>query len=68
MVYSDKAGKPDIAAKITYQCPTCKEGTLRQIPGGAKGKFWGCSRYRDGCRTTFDDKGGKPDIGAKAAR
>ncbi|WP_027477969.1 DNA topoisomerase III [Curvibacter gracilis] len=64
-VYDDKGGKPDTAAKAAYKCPTCKEGTLRQIAGGAKGKFWGCSRYRDGCRTTFDDKGGKPDIAGK---
>ena len=63
--YDDKAGKPALAVKTAYKCPTCKEGALRQIAGGAKGDFWGCSRYRDGCRTTFPDKAGKPDIAGK---
>lgn len=64
-VYPDRAGKAGIGPKETHKCPACDDGTLRQIPGGAKGKFWGCSRYRHGCRTTFEDKAGKPDIPAK---
>ncbi len=28
-----------------------------------KGLFWwGCSNYKDGCKTMFYDKDGKPDI------
>jgi DNA topoisomerase-3 len=40
-------------------CPECRQGSLRRIKG-KKGFFWGCSRYQDGCKATFEDKVGKP--------
>lgn len=46
---------------INYPCPECKTGMLRKIPG-PKGDFWGCSRYKEGCKTTLQDNKNKPDI------
>ncbi|WP_017169014.1 DNA topoisomerase, partial [Xanthomonas phaseoli] len=48
------------------ECPTCKEGRLRRIHG-SKGYFWGCSRYREGCKATFPDKRGAPDLAPPVA-
>lgn len=42
-------------------CPKCKTGMLQKITG-KNGDFWGCSRFREGCKTTFQDRKGKPDI------
>lgn len=42
-------------------CPACKEGQLRRLKG-AKGFFWGCSRFRDGCKHTVPDNKGKPGV------
>lgn len=53
----------------TIQCPGCKNGTLmqfRQKPPKT-GTFWGCSRWKDGCKTTFEDANGSPNIEGKAA-
>jgi DNA topoisomerase III len=47
------------AALAGPQCPGCGKGQLRQIKG-SKGPFWGCSEYRDGCKTTCSDQDGKP--------
>lgn len=43
------------------ECPTCQQGNLRRIKG-SNGFFWGCSRYREGCKATFQDKKGAPDL------
>lgn len=45
------------------ECPTCQQGRLRRIKG-SNGFFWGCSRYREGCKATFPDKKGAPDLAA----
>ncbi|WP_341679492.1 DNA topoisomerase 3 [Comamonas thiooxydans] len=63
----DKAGKPDLSVAKAYKCPKCEGGQIRLLTGGASGKFWGCSNYRNGCRVTYPDKNGKPDTGAKPA-
>jgi DNA topoisomerase-1 len=47
-------------------CPVCKQGTLRRRKG-TKGFFWGCSRWQEGCSTTFPDNRGKPAFGGKEA-
>lgn len=51
--------------KPVYKCTKCKVGELRSIPG-PKGQFWGCNRYKEGCRASHPDKAGKPDFPAKA--
>ncbi|EDM82078.1 DNA topoisomerase 3 [Limnobacter sp. MED105] len=43
-------------------CPVCEKGKLRLL-NGSKGAFWGCSGFRDGCKTTCPDLSGKPDLG-----
>ncbi len=42
-------------------CPVCKTGVLRLIKG-AKGAFWGCSNYNNGCKASFSDEHGQPAI------
>ncbi len=48
-------------------CPLCKEGGLRRIKG-KKGLFWGCTRFKEGCKATFEDRDGKPALDGKAAK
>lgn len=48
------------------ECPVCKSGHLRRRKG-ASGFFWGCSRWQDGCKATFNDNRGKPAFGGKEA-
>ncbi|MCD0253109.1 DNA topoisomerase 3 [Xanthomonas campestris pv. campestris] len=47
-------------------CPVCKEGELKRRKG-AKGVFWGCTRYNDGCKASYDDNRGKPQTKPKAS-
>lgn len=61
-------GKPDLASGVTkppVDCPKCqadgKTGKLRLLKG-ATSMFWGCSRYAEGCRTSYPDAGGKPNF------
>lgn len=51
------SGHPESA----FSCPACKNGFLRSI-NGSNGTFWGCSGYKEGCRTTFDDANGSPNL------
>ncbi len=46
------------AAHAAVPCPSCGK-PMRRITG-AKGPFWGCTGYADGCRTTLPDADGKP--------
>ncbi len=60
----DSRGKPGRKSKAVVSkvsklpCPQCGK-QLRQI-SGKKGKFWGCSGYKEGCKFTAQDKAGKP--------
>lgn len=45
----------------TLTCPKCKEGSLREI-NGQYGKFFSCSRYKEGCDFKAKSKNGKPEI------
>lgn len=47
-------------------CPQCKEGELRKRKG-SNGAFWGCTRYNDGCKASYDDNRGKPRTTPKAS-
>lgn len=50
------------------ECPRCGEGRLRRIRRkDQSGFFWGCSRWREGCKATFDDHDGKPAIADEAS-
>lgn len=48
-------------------CPVCNEGNLRRIKG-KKGFFWGCTRFGDGCKATFEDQAGKPALTGSVSR
>jgi DNA topoisomerase-3 len=60
--WDDADGKPAFEGpKGSVVCPVCRKGYLRRI--GYKDKFfWGCSRYREGCKGSAEDKDGKPDV------
>lgn len=59
-------GAMQMAGAAGPECPTCKQGFLRRIKG-SKGFFWGCSRYKEDCKATFEDNRGKPVLGPKKA-
>lgn len=59
MLFSEVDEKPFIK-----KCPSCQEGYLLKQKG-AKGDFWGCTRWRDGCKATYADEQGKPGKGTK---
>ena len=60
--WEDADGKPAFAGpKGSVPCPVCKTGYLRRIAYKDK-FFWGCSRYREGCKGSAEDKDGKPDV------
>ena len=49
----DDKGSP-VTASESYLCPNCSKA-MRRIKG-SKSYFWGCSGYRDGCKTSLEDK------------
>ena len=59
--YVEHAKGANLGLSAAHQCPVCKEGHLRRRTSD-NGVFWGCSRYQEGCKTTFKDKVGKPDV------
>lgn len=50
--------------KEQIKCPKCKEGNLREIEGKF-GKFFSCSRYKEGCDFKAKSINGKPDLNPK---
>jgi DNA topoisomerase III len=65
--WEDKDGKPMTAPpEGAVPCPVCKKGYLRRISWKG-GHFWGCTRFRDGCKGSAEDHEGKPRFGAPAA-
>lgn len=64
--YPDVNGQPLLSAPAREDakkipCPVCKEGEL-QLKNSRFGAFWGCSRYKEGCKATFSDVKGNPLI------
>ena len=45
------AGKGTQKEPVRILCPKCKQGNIR-VPRGQK--FWGCSRYEEGCNFTIN--------------
>lgn len=43
------------------KCPNCNDGILNKIKG-ANGYFWGCSNFKNGCKSAFPDLKGKPNL------
>lgn len=50
--------------KEQIACPKCNEGKLREIDG-KYGKFFSCSRYKEGCDFKAKSINGKPDLNPK---
>jgi DNA topoisomerase I len=46
-----REGKGQSTEQISIRCPKCKQGNMR-VPRGQK--FWGCSRYEQGCSFTIN--------------
>ncbi len=59
--YVELAKTSTIAVAASFPCPACKQGHLRKLKND-KGHFWGCSRFAEGCKTSFPDKAGKPSF------
>lgn len=53
----------DGAPEPYVPCPKCKKGHMSRRKG-KDGFFWGCTEYRNGCRSTAPDKDGRPDFSA----
>lgn len=61
-------GAATVAGSAGPQCPKCGKGFLRLVNRkDGKGKFWGCSAYKDGCDAIYEDKKGTPDTAPKKA-
>ena len=46
----------------SIKCPTCDIGVLIKIKSKNNKFFWGCTNYKNGCKTAFTDNKGKPNI------
>ena len=65
--WEDKDGKPVTAPpEGSVPCPVCKKGYLRRIKW-KDGFFWGCTRFRDGCKGSAEDRDGKPQFAVAPA-
>lgn len=51
---------------VSFECPLCKEGKLlkrkSKDKNGKERVFWGCSRWKEGCKAIFDDHRNAPAI------
>lgn len=51
---------------VSFECPLCKEGKLfkrkSKDKNGKERVFWGCSRWKEGCKAIFDDHKDAPAI------
>jgi DNA topoisomerase-3 len=58
-----KKSDDSTANNNTVGCPTCGK-PMRRIAKVDEPKrfFWGCTAYREGCKTTLSDVDGKPDV------
>lgn len=52
------------SAVETHLCTKCNKPLIHRIkPGKAGYDFWGCSGFKDGCKSSYKNKDGKPDFG-----
>ena len=58
-----KPGQRKTQELSNFACPKCSKPLVHRVKPGKDGyDFWGCSGFKDGCKTSFDDKNGKPDF------
>lgn len=52
-----------VSVSPKHPCPKCGKPLVHRIKAGKGGyDFWGCSGFKDGCRTSFNNKNGAPDL------
>lgn len=65
----DEGGKPGQKKPLevsNFACGKCGKPLIHRVKKGKGGyDFWGCSGFKDGCKTSYEDKKGQPDF-AKA--
>jgi DNA topoisomerase-1 len=66
---ADEDGRPAPLEVSEHSCPECGKDLIRRFKKGRGGyDFWGCSGFRDGCKTSFPNQNGVPDFsGARRA-
>lgn len=66
-VFKQTENRPTPSSQFT--CKTCGKPLIHRTKPGKNGyNFWGCSGYKDGCKTSYPDKSGKPDYTPRAKR
>ena len=62
----DEGGKPGQRKPVetsAHACGTCGKPLIHRFKKGKAGyDFWGCSGFKDGCKTSYPNKGGVPDL------
>jgi len=61
----DDDGKPGVRQQQTsnFACPKCGNPLIHRVKPGKTGyDFWGCSDYKNGCKTSYDNNNGVPDF------
>lgn len=62
----DEDGKPGQRRpqeESKFACMKCGKPLAHRVKTGKDGyDFWGCTGYRDGCKTTYENKKGEPDF------
>ena len=59
-------GQKKEAALSEYKCPNCQKSLVHRVKKGAGGyDFWGCSGFKEGCKTSFKNKDDAPDFKEK---
>lgn len=62
----DEGGKPGQRKPqevSTFACGECGKPLIhRTKPGKGGYDFWGCSGFKEGCKTTYENKNGKPNF------
>lgn len=62
----DEGGKPGQSKPVEvseYQCKKCGKPLVHRTKKGKGGyDFWGCSGFKDGCKSSYENKNGKPDF------
>ena len=58
-----KPGQRKAQELSNFACPKCGKPLVHRIKTGAGAyDFWGCSGFKDGCKTSFSDLNGKPNF------
>lgn len=66
-IFEEPKNRPALSTQ--FACKTCGKPLVHRTKPGKNGyNFWGCSGYKDGCKTSYPDKSGKPDYTPRVKR